>query len=749
MAVRNFSALTNVSVKGGAFKFDPAGAEVDIAGSKFTSVDNDIRVIETKYGYLTATDGAGVYDFTALSGGEFRFKDYGNGTDGASVRAFDGSGVAYGITVSVDNANNTKELKTVLTGYGKDVVIVDSVDGGNFDLGAGKDTISFNEISTATVSLGEGADLISVNGGVTSGITVSDYNYADGDKISVTGATADVLDFDFANGVATIGESSKASVVATTTLNNGVYELSLNDSVFVRTGESSVNYVATEAINFVSNGDTTTLDLKLAGDSDKTNNVTVGAEEGTVNIIAGKANASIKVEADVDFSLGIEKKGATVTVGSVLDADDTLYLMDGGKISDVKFNNANVSLEYGAASVKGAFDNNKEGTFKYNINGEEGVLAYGDSDTVTYADGVTYYANASTVYASEYEGELILNLNGVCGDVFNDNVSVVSGVASGLVAGRDKEQTIINLATEEGNKTEVYGGVAGNDSINLKGVDDGSTNVIWYSNGDGNDTVYGFTNGDNTVYFHDAAAAAGVLNDVASFAANGDLKIAMDKKNVLTLDNVKAANGETNVVNFKDVAGNTFKVAVGDGNTVTYNSEVNIYKGATTLKVDGEEDRIIWTGASNDEYGYYDDIKAIDAGEASGTLYLSGTDVSGMSIIGGTGVNHMWGGGAKGQTLVGNDDAVDVFWFGAGDGRDVANDAGADDGVNLYNVENINDVVIKTSSNYFTVTIGNDSLKVSLAGGTTAEDALKTFTFANNAGVLYTYDTESKTFQQK
>lgn len=747
MAVRNFSALTNVSVKGGAFKFATDGSEANIAGSKFTSVDDGIKVIETKYGYLTATDDAGVYDFTALSGGEFRFKDYGDGTDGASVRAFDGSGVAYGIEVSVDAGSNTKALKEVLTGSGKDVVNVESVNGGNFDLGAGKDSIYFGGGSTATVSLGEGADYISVGA---STVNVSDYNYADGDKISVGVANASVEAFDYDNGVATIA-ATNTNVIATTTLNNGVYELNLNDSVYVRTDVSSVEYAATQAIDFASNADTTTLNLTLAGKNTDENTVSVGAAEGTVTIVAGKAKASIDVGADVEFSLGIEKKGAAVSVKNVLDADDTLYLMDGGKISDVKFNSDN-GLQYGTgtASVAGAYDKNQEGTFKYNINGEEGVLAYGKgaNGKVTYTDGVTYYANASIVDASEYEGELILNLNGVCGAAFNDSVSVVSGVVSGLVAGRDKKNTIINLETEEGNKTEVYGGVAGNDSINLNGVDDDSTNVIWYSNGDGNDTVYGFTKGDNTVYFHDAAAAAGVLNDVASMVGT-DLKIAMDKKNALTLNNVQAAAGETNVVNFKDAVGNTFNVAVGDGADVTYNSEVNIYKGATTLKVDGEEDRIIWTGASNDEYGYYDDIKAIDARDASGTLYLSGTNLNGMSITGGTGVNHMWGGGDKVQTMVGNDDAVDVFWFGTGDGRDVATDAGADDGVNLYNVEKIDEVAIKTSSNYFTVTIGNDSLKVSLVAGTTAEDALKTFTFADKAGALYTYDTESKKFQQK
>lgn len=738
MSVRNFATLTNVSVKGGVFS---VGAGASVAEKNLDTVDSGMSVIETKHGLLTATNDDGIYDFTALSGGVFAFTD----KDSASVGAFDGSGVAYGIEVSVDASGNTKALKEVLTGSGKDVVKVVSVNSGNFDLGAGKDSIYFGDGSTATVSLGEGADYISVGA---STVTVSDYNYADGDKISVGGAGASVAGFDYDNGVATVA-ASNVSVIATTTLNNGVYELDLNDDVFVRTNVSSVDYVATKAIDFVSNGDTTDLNLTLAGAGNDTNSVSVGATEGTVSITAGKAKASIDVGADVDFSLGIGRKGAAVTVKNVLDADDTLYLVDGSKISDVKFNNTDGGLQYGTASVAGAYNSTVEGTFKYNINGEKGVLAYGkNGGAVTYADGVTYYANAATVDASEYEGDVILNLNGVCGDAFNDNVSVVSGVVSGLVAGRDKKNTIISLETEAGNKTEVYGGVAGHDSIDLTGVDVDSTNVIWYSNGDGNDTVNGFTKGDNTVYFYDAAAAAGVLNDVASMVG-ANLKIAMDKKNALTLNGVKAATGETNVVNFKDLAGNTFNVAVGDGTDVTYNSEVNIYKGANTLKVDGEGDKTIWTGARNDEYGYYDGIKAIDARDASGTLYLCGTDVNGMSITGGTGVNHMWGGGKNGQTMVGNDDAVDVFWFGIGDGHDVANNAGEDDRVKLWNVENINDVVIKTGSSYFTVTIGNDSLKVSLAAGTTAEDALKTFTFANNADVLYTYDTASKKFQQK
>ena len=739
MAEREFDLSSSVTVGADGIAID-AGTKID--GVTFAE-SVKASVIETKHGWLTAA-GDGIYDFTALSGGDFTFTD---GTK-ASVKGFDGAGIASAIKVTVDNSGGKNtELKNVATGSGKDVVTATSVDGGNIDLGAGNDTITVAN-GTATVALGAGADFISVDASSGSTVSVSDYNYAEGDVISVTGGS---FGFNYTTGIAKVTVGN-VEVDAKTALNNGVYEVNLNNTHYVRTDVSSVDYVATDAIDFASDESTTTLNLTLAGKTTDANTVSVGAEEGTVNIVAGRAQASITVDSGVDFGLGIEKKGSVVSISKALDADDTLYLMDGGKISDVKFaaGGTDGDLSYGQTTVKGAYGTAEaEGTFKYNINGEAGVLAYAsvNTGTVTYAEGITYYANAATVDASEY-GDVVLNLNGVCGDAFDKNITTITGVTSGLVAGRDKVANTITVETEAGKKTEVYGGVAGNDTINLSAVDSDSTNVIWYSNGDGNDSVTGFTQGNNSVYFHDAAAAASILNKVASVSGS-DLEIAMDKSNKLTLYGVQDAT-ETNVINFSDVAGNTFKVAVGAATgTVTYASDVNIYKGATTLKVEGEEDMIIYTGANNDQYGYYDGITAIDASEASGTLYLSGTNTNGMTITGGTGTNHMWGGGDKVQTLVADDDAVNVFWFGASDGRDDARGADGEDGVNLYNVEKIDDVAIKASTNYFTVTVGNDSLKVNLATGTTAEDALKTFTFADQAGVLYTYNTETNKFQKK
>lgn len=733
----------SVSVSGGNFAFGgEASASYTLDG---TVIDSTLAggVIETKHGRLQAGTDGKMYDFTALSGGTFTFTDK---KDSVSIASFDGSDITSGITLNVNSSTNAA-LKDIKTGYGADKVTVTGASDGQYtvDLGDGKDILTFNS-GLATVTMGGGKDTLNVSAaGAT--VTLTDYNYAEGDLVSMTGAA--LASVDFTSGEVTIGSASKSSVFASLAENDGVYELQLNETHYVRTGVSA-DYVAKDVIDFASNSDADVLNLTLAGKNTDVNTVNVGATSGTVNIVVGKAAANITVDSGVDFGLGINKKGSAVSVSSILDSSDTLYLMDNAKISDITLGSTGSAdpsdLIYGTTTVKSAIAaGSVAGGFKYDINGQAGVLAYGNGTDVAYAEDVTYYARATAVDAGEY-GEVVLNLNGVMGDAFADSINEIKNVTSGLVAGRNNADTKIGIATEGGEKTEVYGGVAGNDSIALASDDD-ATDIIWYSNGDGNDTVSGFNAENDSVYFHDSAAAASILNDVTSIKGS-DLVVAMDKKNKLTLTGIgKAATDETNVINFSDIAGTNFKVAVGDGKNVSYTAGVNIYKGAKTLKIDGSDDLVVYTGASNDQYGYYDkSIKAIDASEATGTVYLSGTNASGMNITGGEGVNHMWGGGDKAQTLTGGD-GVNVFWFGTGDGKDTAKNAKAEDGVNFYNVENIDDVAVNASGKAFTVTIGSDVLKVDL--DVTAEEALKTFTFANQAGVQYTYDTKTNKFQQK
>ncbi|MBQ2011067.1 MAG: hypothetical protein II259_10850, partial [Selenomonadaceae bacterium] len=154
MAEREFDLSSSVTVGADGIAID-AGTKID--GVTFAE-SVKASVIETKHGWLTAA-GDGIYDFTALSGGDFTFTD---GTK-ASVKGFDGAGIASAIKVTVDNSGGKNtELKNVATGSGKDVVTATSVDGGNIDLGAGNDTITVAN-GTATVALGAGADFISVD----------------------------------------------------------------------------------------------------------------------------------------------------------------------------------------------------------------------------------------------------------------------------------------------------------------------------------------------------------------------------------------------------------------------------------------------------------------------------------------------------------------------------------------------------------------------------------------------------------
>ena len=744
-----YNLSQNVTIQGGKFKTDE---EDGIAiGTATLKKGQDAAVIEDKHGILYADDKKdGVYTFQALTGGEFQFTD---NAANAAITSFDGSAASSAIKMTVDGSE-LASLGKINTGSGKDDLLVREIKNVEFDLGAGNDNIVI-EGGTGTVTLGTGSDTVSLADRQTTEVKITDYSYDEGDLIYMFQTKFD-MKYDKSSAVITGGNHT--SVTVGTNMNNGLYEFRVKDQSnkkithYVRTNTASVDYVAKDAIDFESDKNTTTLNLTLAGKSGENNNINIKTGDGTVNLVTGKAENHITVEAGVELGLGITKKSGTTdmvdsnTNTRKLEQHDTLYLLDGGKISQVEFDGSG-NLQYGNAKILNGYDNTAEGTFRYNINGETGVLAYGNGahSAVTYAKDITYYANAEAVNAEGY-GEVILNLNGDKEVQFADSITDIAGISSGLVAGRNKQDNKIFLATEANKKTEVYGGVAGNDTIDFTDADEESTNVIWYSNGDGKDTVNGFKKGNNSIYFHDSAAAASILNDVTKVVGS-DLTVSMDKSNVLTLKDVVDTK-ETKVINFNDVAGNKFKVAVGNGTDVKYTSGVNIYKNAKTLKVEGEDEMVIYTGAKNDQYGYYDKtITTIDATGATGTVYLSGTNTNGMEIKGGDGVNHMWGGGDKVQTLTGGY-GVNVFWFGNGDGRDTAKNAKAEDGVNLYNVEKIDDVVVKTSTNYFTVNVGSNSLKVDL-GTAKADEVLKTFTFADKAGVQYTYDTKTNKFQQK
>ena len=504
-------ALSKVSVDGGYFTTDAdSGAEINSNIKLGKKPDGNMSVLQDKHGILRAGEN-GLYDFTALTGGNFTFKDNENN---AAITSFDASAATSAVEIAVDNAAGNKKLENIVTGSGKDLVSVTNASGATFDLGAGNDSISV-AAGTAIVTLGDGKDTINIADAAGTSVKIADYSYAD-DTVILAAANDPKLKMNYDKSMFT-AQGTSVNVSIGTAMNNGVYELKLNTDAthathFVRTNVSSVDYVAKDAINFESTEDTTALKLTLA---DKTvNKVSVGATSGTVNIVAGKAgtvNAATSISvgaADVELGLSISKKSGefALTVGGAagkLDENDTLYLVDGGKLDELEFDDGNLSYAAkgapATAKVTNAYDKDAEGAFNCNINGNTGVLRYGNNKKVTYIKGVSYYANAVSVDAADY-GEVVLNLNGDSDNAFAADINTIDSVTSGWVVGRNNEKTTINLATEANKKTEVYGGVGGDDVINFTNADEESTNVIWYSNGDGKDNVDGFQNGNNSIY---------------------------------------------------------------------------------------------------------------------------------------------------------------------------------------------------------------------------------------------------------
>ena len=153
MATIKYS-LTSVSVKSGSFTTEEDAVAINGNIKLAKGPDGDMSVLQDKHGILYAGEN-GLYDFTALTGGKFTFKD-----GQASIKAFDGAGVTSKIELVIDKANTNKNLESVTTGAGKDSIHAKDATGKVvFDLGAGNDTFRFSK-GAATVTLGEGADLV-------------------------------------------------------------------------------------------------------------------------------------------------------------------------------------------------------------------------------------------------------------------------------------------------------------------------------------------------------------------------------------------------------------------------------------------------------------------------------------------------------------------------------------------------------------------------------------------------------------
>lgn len=737
MATKKF----NVSVDGNntdalTFSLNNESVSVSISGGN-----------QTKYlaseGYRFDYNGnAHTVKFSTEIGGEYAF----DGDTKDSVAAFDASGAKDLIKL---NASNIAKLTAIKTGAGNDSIVA-SVDGSIIQTGEGNDIVTFNGTgNSASVTLGDGKDTLVVSDGK---VTVMDYSFAEGDKISVGNFTG------FVPASVTVADDGKFSVGGTSVTGSlksegGVAELMVNDKHYAFATGNVSDYVAKDEVMFqIATG--ADVDVLNFTSGKKGTSVVAGtlAKDATLNFVSGHGDDNVSVGATTKINYAITKNSGTDTfTGKAFTTDDTLMIKDGVAAS-LKINIANNALAYGNTSVKGVLDSVNGGSFKVQNAGsdESYLMSYiANNKIATFSTDAKFYladekSNATVDASNLTDANINMNGDAVTYAAFSDGFNNIKTAQSGYVVGRNNVATSIDASAGVG-RLDIYGGAKGNDSINL--TNNNSTDVIYYSLGDGNDTVTGFDAENDVVFFYNATANYKDLASVIKVNGVTDTSVVFDKKtNALTLNG--NYQGKTLVFADQNMA-EAMKVAIGDGNDVEFATDTKVYTNAATLKVNtgntGDVLAINLT-AQSDEYGYYStDIVNIDATGSNATTYLVGANKAGATVSGGTGTNYIYGGGNKNQELVGNAAAVDVIYFGTGDGKDNVTSISADDGVLLYNVADINSVKVTADSSQTVVSLGSDKLTLN---GLTETD-LATFTFADQSGALYNYNTTDKKFVKK
>lgn len=427
MALKNFTLdLTNVNAGSDVFVAGSSDVELVEGGSVTvaTAVTKNLASAELNGFGTLKVEGAGEVNFVAAA--DMKSGAYTATHDtNAKIKTFDAT-----------KASANLSLTTGLV----------SVNSGVLKGGSGNDTILIAPTVTSAptgvqVFGGKGADLFEVKGD-SAGITIADYNYAEGDKISV-GTAPVIAEFDTA-GKMTVGTNSSVKGYGA----DGVYKFGVIDSnkdkydYVAAANNANVNFTAgTDNLVFKADGignvvvdaskaaatsilaTVNNADITLGGKKDTTNIVSVGAGAGSTAIVdLGYGKDTVSVSAGTALTLKVGREdGIANSLASALDSDDTLVLTT-GKISDVSM--AGTDLKFGATSITGAFGNTTVGAFNVQFGSDEAAkLAYSNGTAaIAYSKDVSYYLGDGTGSISMAAGST--------DDVVLDMVKFTHGITS-------------------------------------------------------------------------------------------------------------------------------------------------------------------------------------------------------------------------------------------------------------------------------------------------------------------------------
>lgn len=718
------------------FKFNLS--DVSTSGSQFTSVGasvisgtgantdvyvagTDNTIVMTGFGTIKGAGSDSQVIFTGDANMQSGAYTAIHGS-GASIKTFDAS-----------NASANLSLTTGLV----------SVNGGVLKGGSGNDTILIADtVSSAPTGVqvfgGKGADLFEVKGN-NAGITIADYNYAQGDKISVSTA----LDFDTfdTNGNMSVGNNTVVAYGA-----DGVYKFGVIDQnekkydYVAATNNADVKYTAgTDNLVFKANsGGNVTVDaskaastsidaagvnadITLGGKTTTKNYVTVGGTDKTAVVDLGYGADSITAQNGTALTLKVGREdGVANSLGSALDSDDTLVLTT-GKLSDVAMGSATGTLGFGATSIAGAFRTDVDGVFNVQFGSDAAKkLAYtsGSAKGIAYNKDVSYYlgAGAGTISVATSSTD----------DVVLDMVNFTNGITSVGLANTSAKAKVDITAT--GNAT-VSVGAAHKDvewKFDLTAKDTaGDYNVLDVTGATGvdritlsdakynQDTVAGFKAGEDILVLSDVDK---LTEKTFTRGANSDVVLQNSKASI----NGALASGTDLDVVLADGTGTAKKVALAGAGTGTAGAVVATQKTTTVINqdtVDGivkfdideatESDAFVvdMTGTVSNAIDYLGKFTSIDATVGAANALIIGNEA--ITSIKATGsADHgavVWAGEKANAVInftpsaVGADDAGNILWTGALDGASSVTGFDAKDKLYVYGVEGLSKTAVAES----------------------------------------------------
>ena len=558
---------------------------------------------------------AGVYD-TAVKNKAKNNYFYASvtGADSNVTELYTASGTTKKVSIDTSNTSNNNNLKVDLSAAKSSEVTLAST------------------IKNTWVTLGNGEDKVSIASGANT-VTISNYNFANKDAISLTSASDVILHNDgvLTTGIGADDDYENAKLMVSTTANGGVYAARLND-VDYYTAKSGAVKIATDkntSINAIDVAKASSSTINIATGKATIKNLTAGAD--VINVADG---------ASVDASNAVYKyaQNDVINLGKAKEVDWDNYGFDetddGEKILNTVISAKNGST-VSAVSVAAAVDKNGLYMAKVvsNNNKDTETFVVADEDVNVKIDlSAAAYGNVDFSADKAAAANVTIGAGDRATLSNGEDVITVTGLTS-----TTKENVIIDNFSAEDDKLVLNKIKLADLSINS--VAGGYVDIKYGSK----KAAVSVKTSSNTININ----GTNVMADLASVGSS--LELNEDSKNAFFIGN------ENTSLKISDEINNT-TINLGDASK---------YKGVHTVVVDADATGITIVGTDSKKTG-----DSVDASKNE------------------NGVQVNLGAGNDSVTL---SKGADVVWFNAKQGKDVISDFtyGVGDTADILNITDV------------------------------------------------------------